>query len=80
MALATPNQLYRLNKLGRLEIAPDSTPMTHVDADRAIKVAEGTWCESCDGGCEDGCRALGFGSDGLLDGVSDGSQAAQAAQ
>ena len=41
MALATPNQLYRLNKLGRLEVVPGSTPMTHVDADKAIRRAEG---------------------------------------
>lgn len=39
MALATPNQLWRLNKLGRLVVVPGSTPMTHVDADLAIKAA-----------------------------------------
>ena len=41
MALATPNQLYRLNKLGRLVVQPHAVPMTHVDADREIKKAMG---------------------------------------
>jgi hypothetical protein len=50
MALATPNQLYRLNKLGWLVVMPDSQSMTHVDADVAIKKAMGLDGSGLDGG------------------------------
>ena len=74
MALATPNQLYRLNKLGRLVVAPNPAPMTHVDADLAIKQAEGT-LEAWEAWVEQNERSMSGLSD-ALDALTDGTREA----